>query len=85
MPVICRFYGIIIYLYWKDHAPPHFHAKYQDNEITIEIKTGKIEGKISKRAFKLINEWRKLHIDELLEDWFLAQNRKNLKYIDPLE
>ena len=59
MPVISRFFGIIIYMYWKDHGPPHFHARYQDQEITMEIRTGKINGYISKRAIKLINEWRK--------------------------
>ena len=85
MPVISRFFGIIIYMYWKDHSPPHFHAKYQDQEITMEIKTGKINGHISKRAIKLINEWRKKHINELLEDWKLAEDRKVLKNIKPLE
>jgi hypothetical protein len=85
MPIICRFFGIIIFIYWKDHSPPHFHAKYQDQEITMDIKTGKINGNISKKAIKLINEWRKKHIDELLNDWDLAESNKILKNIEPLE
>ena len=85
MPVISRFFGIVIYLYWKDHSPPHFHAKYQGQEIIMEIKSGKVEGHLSKRALKMINEWRKKHSSELLEDWKLAQNRKILKNIEPLE
>lgn len=28
MPQLSRFYGIIIYLYFEDHNPPHIHAKY---------------------------------------------------------
>lgn len=85
MPVISRFFGIIIYMYWQDHAPPHFHAKYQDYEMTMDIKTGKISGTFSKKGIKLVNEWRKLHKKELLEDWDLARARKVLKTIDPLE
>lgn len=44
MPVISRFFGIVIYIYWREHAPPHFHAKYQDQEITMEIETGRVAG-----------------------------------------
>ena len=28
MPEICRFYGIVIRMYFRDHRPPHFHAEY---------------------------------------------------------
>ena len=86
MPVISRFFGILIALYWNDHAPPHFHAKYSGEEAVIEIKTGKvIEGILSKRALSLIEEWRKLHLKELMEDWSLARERKPLHPILPLE
>jgi hypothetical protein len=50
MPVISRFLGIIIAIYWDDHAPPHFHAKYGEYEITVNIVTGVVEGKISKKG-----------------------------------
>ena len=72
-------------MYWKDHSPPHFHAKYQDQEITMDINTGKVSGYLGKRAVKLVNEWRKKHKRELLEDWELARNRSLLKNIEPLE
>jgi hypothetical protein len=85
MPVISRFFGIIIYMYWKDHSPPHFNAKYQDHEITMEIKSGKINGNLSKKAIELINDWRKIHINDLLDDWKLAEKKDLLKYIKPLE
>ncbi len=56
MPIISRFFGIVIYMYWKDHAPPHFHAKYGDDEIVVEIRTGNVSGNMSNRAIKLIQE-----------------------------
>ena len=85
MPIICRFFGIIIYMFWRDHQPPHFHAKYGDSEIIVEIETGKIIGNISKRALSMIQEWRKLHKEELLDDWKLVEQNKPLKSIKPLE
>lgn len=63
---------------------PHFHATYQDYEIYVDIKTGVINGSMSKRALKMVFEWLDLHKDELLEDWKLAQDRKSLLKIDPL-
>ena len=85
MPIISRFFGIVIYMYWKDHAPPHVHAKYGDDEIVVEIRTGNVSGNMSNRAIKLIQEWRELHKDELLKDWKLAEQKKALFAINPLE
>ncbi|MFH0802288.1 MAG: DUF4160 domain-containing protein [bacterium] len=85
MPVISRFFGIVIYLYWREHAPPHFHAKYQDHEITMEVETGRVAGQMTPKAVALIQEWRELHIDELLTNWELAAQKKALKRIAPLE
>ena len=56
MPIISRFLGIIITMYWEDHAPPHFHAKYGGYEITVDIKSGVVEGKFPKRALKHVLE-----------------------------
>lgn len=85
MPVISRFLGIIIAMYWDDHQPPHFHAKYGEYEITINITTGEIEGKFPKRALRLVLEWYDLHKNELLEDWELCQKKEMPKPIKPLE
>jgi len=85
MPVISRFLGIIIVMYWDDHAPPHFHAKYAEYEITVNILTGVVEGKFPKRALKHVIEWYELHKDELIEDWRLCQNKEAPKPIEPLE
>ena len=85
MPVISRFFGIVIAMYWRDHAPPHFHAKYGDEEVTVDIQTGVVTGVMSKRAVAMVEEWRVLHIDELLGDWQLAAARQSLRRIDALE
>ena len=85
MPIICRFYGILIFIFWRDHSPPHFHAKYAEDEITMEIQSGIVNGNMPQRALKLVNEWRILHINELMEEWKLAEARKSLFTIKPLE
>ncbi len=86
MPEISRFLGIIIAMYYNDHAPPHFHARYGENEIRVEIETGSImSGVFPTRAKNLVLEWLELHQDELREDWKLAELRKPLKKIEPLE
>jgi hypothetical protein len=86
MPVVSRFFGIAIVFYWEDHVPPHFHAKYSGDEAMIDIRTGEVlRGALSSRALSLVEEWRKLHIAELLEDWQRASQRKPLAYIAPLE
>jgi len=84
MPEISRFYGIIITMNFNEHNPPHFHAMYQDYEVSIDIKTGIVKGSMSKRALRMIFEWMDLHKDELLKDWQLAQDRKSLEKIAPL-
>jgi len=86
MPEISRFYGIIIYMYGKDHNPPHFHAKYGEFMGVIDIETGKlIEGKLPTRAKRLVKEWMELHRAELMLDWLESQKDDgNIKGIDPL-
>ena len=45
VPVISRFFGIVITMYWDDHNPAHFHAKYGEYEAVVEIKSGIVSGK----------------------------------------
>jgi hypothetical protein len=85
MPVISRFFGIVVFMYWRDHAPPHFHAKYQDEEATVEIETGTVAGRLNPRALRMVQEWRELHRAELLENWSLAGSKRSLNRIEPLE
>ncbi|RLA09074.1 MAG: transcriptional regulator [Gammaproteobacteria bacterium] len=85
MPEISRFLGIIITMYWSEHNPPHFHAKYGEYKIVVHIKSGVVEGKFPKRALKMVMEWYEIHKNELLEDWELCTQRKMPNSIKPLE
>ena len=85
MPIISRFYGIAVYMYWNDHAPPHFHAKYQGDEVTVDILTGTVTGRMSRRALAMIEEWRCLHRGELEDNWERSQEKRVLNPIAPLE
>ena len=85
MPSVSRFYGIVIYFYWQEHAPPHFHAKYNGQEISVEIDSGNVVGSLPKRAMAMVEAWRRLHIRELMLDWNKAEERKALDPIDPLD
>ena len=85
MPIISQFYGIAVYMFWREHEPAHFHAKYGDDEIVVEIETGRVTGKMSPRALALVTEWRKLHLDELKKEWELVKSKKQLFPIKPLE
>ena len=85
MPELSRFLGIVIAMYYRDHAPPHFHALYGEYEVTIEITSGLVNGDFPKRALAHVQEWRNLHKNELAEIWVLARASKPLPKIDPLE
>jgi len=86
MPEIARFYGIIITMYYDDHNPPHFHARYGDESVVISIGAlGILEGQMSPRALGLVIEWAALHKEELMEDWDLAQKDQSPKKIAPLK
>ena len=85
MPVISRFLGIVIAMFWDDHAPPHFHAKYAEYEITVNILTGVVEGKFPKRALRHVLDWYELHRDELIENWEICQKGEAPIAIEPLE
>ena len=85
MPVICRFLGIVIVMYYNDHEPPHFHAKYGEFEVTVELETGVINGQFPPRALRHVLDWYDINIDELRLNWDLARRREPLQAIAPLE
>jgi len=87
MPTISYFYGITIkmYLWGKEHNPPHIHAEYQGDEAVFDIKTTeKTNGDLPRDKEKLVSAWIVLHREELLENWELAQNEKPPLPINPL-
>jgi len=86
LPEISRFYGIVIAMFFNEHAPPHFHARYGDDKIAVEIETLKVlEGSIAPRALGLVMEWASQHKGELMHDWDMARNQKAPGKIEPLK
>lgn len=86
MPEICRFYGIVIKMYFDEHQPPHFHAYYGEHQALFSIPTlAVIAGKLPSRALGLVVEWASLHQDELLDLWKQAQMMRSLGKIAPLD
>lgn len=67
MPVISRFFGIVIMMYYNDHNPLHFHAKYGEHEILLTLQGSKIEGYLPPRALAMVQEWLGQHADDLEE------------------
>ena len=84
MPVLSRFYGIIIRMYFQqaEHNPPHIHALYSEDMAAICIQTGEVlEGHLPPKALAMVHEWISIHKSDLLQMWE-TQEFKNLA---PLE
>ena len=86
MPTISQFLGILIRMYFNDHAPPHFHALYNEHEAVIRIEPLEVmEGSLPRRALGLVFDWVELHRAELLNDWELCRAKQQPLKIAPLE
>lgn len=86
MPRISQFFGIVISMYYNDHAPPHFHAKYGESEATFIIDTlAVLSGSLPRRAAALVLEWASLHREHLASNWDKARQGVPLDLIEPLD
>jgi len=86
VPKISEFYGISIYMYWRDHSPPHFHAIYSGAEAEIAIASGKaIDGALPRAARRMVRIWARVHHRELFANWRRAQLGESLVPVPPLE
>ena len=87
MPQISDFYGIINFMNFNDHVPPHFHAWYNHGEykVSVDIKSGIVKGEMPGRAIRLILEWLELHGEELMENWEKTRNGAKPNKISPLQ
>jgi hypothetical protein len=86
MPRISSFYGILIYMYYKEHNPPHFHAHYGEYKAEIGINDfALLEGKLPPKAMAMVVEWGMLHQTELQENWRRVQEHEMLNSIEPLK
>ncbi len=86
MPCVSQFYGVAVYMYYNDHAPPHFHAMYAEQEAVFTIDTLQpLQGMLARRARALVVEWASQHHAELVANWDRARQGLPLEPIDPLD
>jgi hypothetical protein len=77
MPVIARFYGIIIKMYFREHGAPHFHALYGElNAVFALDSLDMIEGDLPQRAVRMVKEWAQIYQRDLIEMWDTQQFRQ---------
>jgi hypothetical protein len=86
MPEISRFYGIVIGMFYNDHAPPHFHVRYSEHKASIAIRNFElIDGRLPPKVLGMVVEWAAAHQVELMTDWELAANQQRPEKIEPLK
>lgn len=85
MPAISMFFGIVIYMYYDEHLPPHFHAKYQGYEALFDFEGEIIDGSLQPRQKKLVSAWALIHQEDLEADWELARTGRKPFRIEPLK
>lgn len=85
MPEITEFNGIHIYMYFKDHNPPHIHAEYSGKEAMFNLDGDLIEGFIPRKQKRMVQGWVVLHEDEIYENWKTLQADGSYKKIAPLK
>lgn len=74
MPSICRFAGIVIYMYYNDHLPPHFHAQYSGQVMEVTISpVGILRGSLPSTQTRMVLDWAQRHQNELMTNWNLAR------------
>ena len=85
VPRLSYFYGISIYMYPRDHNPPHFHAIYGEFSAVVLVATGEIiSGGLPRRAERLVSEWLRVHTNEIYQAWLNLQSGKSVDAIEPL-
>ena len=84
MPVISRFYGMIVKMFFlaSEHNPPHIHIVYGEYVGIIDIRTLEmLQGDLPNKALKIVQEWTQIHQMELLEMW----ETQDIKALPPIE
>jgi len=85
MPEISRFYGIVIRMYFNNHAPPPFHALYGGAEAEVAVSPVALRsGRLPPRAIALVVEWALLHEQELMENWRRSHADEPAQKVAPL-
>jgi len=86
MPIISKFFGVVIRMFYDEHNPPHIHVEYQNKKAIFDFSGNVLRGDLESRtATRLAREWIDIHISDLQEDWELAKFGKEIKSITPLK
>lgn len=82
MPTISIFFGIIIQMHWRDHAPPHLHAWYQGQEALISLATGEVlAGHMRRKPLRIVQEWIEEHREELMANWARGERHEPFEMV----
>jgi hypothetical protein len=84
VPEISRFFGIIIRMFYSDHARPHFHAEYGEYAISVEIDGDGVHGSFPPSRLPMLFDWRDQHRAELMENWDRLRRGEHPAAIPPL-
>lgn len=87
MSELCRFEGIIIYLYYEDiegHSKPHVHVVYGEHEASLTLDGDFLAGTLPHKQEKRVKKWISLHEEELYKAWNLAVRNQHFDKIPPL-
>ncbi len=85
MPRLSAFYGIVVYMYIRDHGVPHFHARHGDDEAVLDVATGDVlAGGLPRRQTSLVTDWIELHRGEPIAAWGRASSGEPPGTIEPL-
>lgn len=85
MPEISRFLGIIIYMHFNEHNPPHFHVRYNEHRAAIEIETLALQdGYLPPRVLGIVIEWAEMHQSALRQNWISLQEIGSFSKVPPL-
>jgi hypothetical protein len=86
MPVLSRFLGMVVLMYYNDHDPPHFHVRYGEHQALLGIRDLRLlAGSLPPRALGLVIEWAFRYREELWANWERARRGEPLVPIPPLE
>lgn len=72
-------------MYYEEHGPPHFHARYAGYDVSIQIDGLLVlEGSLPRAKLALVRKWARIHADALRDNWERARREETLVGIDPL-
>lgn len=85
MPEISRFLGVVITMYFNDHEPPHFHARYGEFRAIVGIDDLRVlDGYLPPRVAGIVIEWAGIHRVALIRNWILIREEGKVERIEPL-